>query len=308
MSEKLDRARESVDGADREAVDDLAAVLGDMDLMTTFPGDDVGNVRTHGPILLAKLADLEHHGIGSHVPHHHHRSIGHLIRRFHALVARNLDLQREIDIMAEGSNVIVSTPIDNLAANTTSTQVTLGAPYSGVDFMLCDILLPAELTPAGRFASLVFCGIDFATPSINAATVQYANGTPGTLGTPNTQGMGLSAFYTNKTMPTGSRRFAPWTGWYFDASAKITFTLYNPSLTLPASYFPDWLMRSSPCPVEGTTVFSHARGHARFHEIDDVMDAIHGFTIGMGQRDPHNGGYAPRRAIRNAMTMLATPR
>ncbi len=292
----MERAREEA-GRDADAVDQLRGVLEDFDLMTAVPGDDMGNIRTSAPILLAKLDDLGNSGFGHHIPAHHHRSMRHLISRFHSLVARNLDMQREIDLINEGSNVIVSTPIDNLAANTLSTQCTWGAPYSGKAFMLCDILIPAELTPAGRFGSLVFAGIDFATPSVNAATVSYI-APAGTLGAPGTQGMGLSFAYTNKTAPSGRRNFSPWTGWYFDPSAKITFTIFNPSLTLPASYFPDWLCRSSPCPDE-TTTFRNVRGHVRHHQMDHLMDVIHGWTIGMGDDSaPIREGMMPLRAPR----------
>jgi hypothetical protein len=302
----------------KQALDDLGAVFGDFD--TSLGGvSDLGEVaHTHAPTLLAKLEHMleqgGRHGYG-HIGTASSRLSSHIdamIARFASVVRRNIHLERELAIMNQSSNVVLSTPIDNLNALTNSTVVTFGAPYSGVDFMICAALLPAELTPAGRFSTLNFMGIDFASNSINAANVQYAVNTPGTLGQPLQQGMGLSSFYTNLTAPKGPRTFEPWVGWYFDASAKITFSIYNPSTSAPATYLLDWLMRASPCPQVAGFTPSMVQGHIGYHAgMDDVFDAIHHFAMGVSPKMTHHHPFAPTRqtqaALRNGMAMLAGP-
>jgi hypothetical protein len=289
----LDRAAGAV--SDRQIIDDLGAVFETIDTRVGEAEiDELGNVHTHLPTLLGKLASLRDGGFGHHIPERHHRSLDRMVHRFEDILHRNMRLEAELAHLNASSNVILSTPLDNVPVLTTSTIVTFGSPYSGIDFMICAALLPAELTPAGRFATLNFMGIDFANPSSNPANVTYV-APAGTLGTPNQLGMGLSSFYTNLTAPRGARVFEPWTGWVFDASAKISFSVYNPSASFPATYLLDWLMRASPCPQQGQYDRGMALGHVRYHEgIAELMNAIHGFAIGVGPKG--NSAHAPLRA------------
>jgi hypothetical protein len=159
--------------------------------------------------------------------------------------------------------------------------------------MICDVLMPAELTNFGGFTTLQFAGIDFATPSTSANVVTY-NNTAGTLGVPLQGRMGFTAFYTNKTMPSHHRRFCPWTGWIFDPAAKITFAIYNPT-AFAQSYSIDWLMRSNPC-----TEAYHEGGrdmayHLQSHDARHLFDMMHHFTSGMGSGTPQRRGPTPQR-------------
>jgi len=278
---RLERAREG--GADRQTLDDLGAIFDDFGEVLK-PLDDLGNFATsHTPAVLAKLDALEQHGFGSHVPRRHAHHLENMLHRFHAILERNMHLERELAHINQSSNVILSTPLDNVPALSTSTLVTFGAPYSGVKFMICACLVPAEITPPGRFSSLNFMGIDFATPSTSPANVTYLNNTPGVGGTPLQLGMGLASLYTNLTAPRGPRVFEPWTGWLFDPAAKISFAVYNPSGAFPGSYLIDWLMRSTPCPQGHSFADNMAIGHVGYHDMGGLVDAIHHFAIGIGE-------------------------
>ena len=137
-------------------------------------------------------------------------------------------------------------------------------------------------------------GLDFANPSVNPANITY-QATAGTLGTPLQGGQGLASLYTNLTAPKGTRTFEPWTGWIFDASAKVSFSIYNPSASFPGTYLIDWLMKASPCPTSGQFDRGMALGHVRYHEgIAEMMSAIHGFAIGVGPKG--NSMHAPLRS------------
>jgi hypothetical protein len=311
MSEALYKAKNG-GAADPRIIDDLSGVFADFD--TAVGGvDDLGAFgRTDPLMLLAKIEQLRERGHRTHwggMPTHLGEHIGHIVHKFHHLVNRNIQLERELEVLSMSSNVIVSTPIDNLAAATTSGLVTFGAPYSGIDFAITAMLLPAELTPPGRFSTLQFMGIDFATPSTSGIVVQYA-APSGTLGTPVVQGMGLSSFYTNLTAPRGHRVFEPWVGWMFDASAKVSFTVYNPSATLSATYLIDWMMRSSPCPQPGVSVFnpSMVRGHVQYHEgVPELFNAIHHAVIGMGRQLDGVGHLRLAKSGHQLLTAWANP-
>jgi hypothetical protein len=291
--ERADRAAASGVLTRRE-VDDIGLVLEDIGYGLDGVMDDLGEIsRTHAPSLLGKMESLMHHGFGPHIPNHHQHSLHNMLERFHAVVERSLHLERELAAMQDTSNVVVSTPIDNLAAATTSANCTFGAPYSGIEFMICEMLMPAELTNFGGFGSLQFAGIDFATPSTSANVVTYDQ-VAGVLGAPLTKRMGFSVFYTNKTMPSHHRRFCPWTGWIFDPSAKITFNVFNPT-AFAQSYSIDWLMRSNPCTEayqEGSRDMAY---HLQSHDAQHSFDMMHHFVLGMGNATPGRRATAPTR-------------
>jgi hypothetical protein len=295
-SETLAKAAEAT--TDQRIIDDLGAIFGAVDTAVGEAAiDDLGSLaQTHVPSLLAKLHALRTGGIGPHIPRGDHDRIHHMIGRFEQVVAKNMRLEAELANLNASSNVVLSTPFDNVPSLTTSAVCQFGTPYSGIDFMILACLLPAELTPAGRLATLNFMGIDFANPSINPVNVSYSGVTPGTQGVPVVQGMGVSNFYTNLTAPNGPRTFQPWTGWVFDASARISFSVYNPSGSFPATYLFDWLMKASPCPGQNQFNDKMARGHVRYHDgIAELMNAIHGFAIGIG-RNTHSAEHAPLRS------------
>lgn len=296
----LARAAETTD---QQTIDALAGIFGTVDTAVGEVAiDDLGSLaQTHVPSLLHKLEHLRHHGISHHIPESEHAKIQHMVARFEQIVHRNMRLEAELANLNASSNVIMSTPFDNVPSLTTSAVCSFGSPYSGIDFMILACLLPAELTPAGRLATMNFMGIDFASPSINPANINYNSVTPGTQGVPVQGGMGLSNFYTNLTAPKGPRVFEPWTGWVFDASARISFSVYNPSGSFPATYLFDWLMKASPCPQQGQFDRTMALGHVRYHEgIGDLMNAIHGFAIGVGPK-----GNTSHAALRSGHHMVS---
>lgn len=261
-------------------VADLGAVLQDMDSLGNVPATDSG-VHSYAPVVIAKIRELLRHG-GRHSNTRHFRSINRLLQGWHDLLMRHVDLVRERQLWHEESNVVVCTPWDSLASGATSSVATISAPYSGIRFMLCDILVPAELNPRGRLTQFNFAGIDFATPSVSTATVTYSTAA-GVLGTPTVQGMDLTVFYQNKTAPTGRRGFRPWTGWIFDAAARIVTQIHNPDPAFARSYDLAWLMRSSPC---AETYDRDMAYHRSYEGFDSIADMIHGAVIGLGQGGP----------------------
>lgn len=267
---------------------DLNRVLVETDNLGNVPPSDAG-IHAYAPGVMMKIRDLLSHG-GRHSQTPHFRSINRLLRGWHDLLGRHVDLIREKQLWHEESNVVVSSPWDNLAAATQSSVATIGAPYSGVRFMLLDILVPAELTPRGRMTNFTFAGINFAQPSTNTTTLQYSTAA-GVQGTPASLGMDLTVFYSNKTAPIGRRGFRPWTGWIFDPSAKIEVSIFNPDPAFAKSYDLAWLMRSSPCA-------EHYAKDAAYHYAThgdgfaEIADQIHGAVIGLGQ-GPIYPGRAP---------------
>jgi len=309
----MDQAREALDraiaqsAASRQVIDDLGAIFDTFD--STLAGvDDLGAVAsTDVPTLLRKLHALQEGGYGKQVPDRHKHHLDGMLRRFRSVVERNMNLERELRILSQSSNVILSTPLDNVPALTTSTVVTFGTPYSGVKFMICAAELPAELTPAGRFATLNFMGIDFGSPSINPANISYLVNTPGSQGQPLVGGMGMTWAYSNLTAPAGKRTFEPWVGWLFDPSAKISFSVYNPNAGFPGTYLLDWLMRSSPCPQGFSFGEDTVIGHVAHHEVGGLMDAIHHFTVGVGEHNARAAFRPASAAITSGYSMLSNP-
>lgn len=248
------------------------------DLGAIIPSD---RVRTYAPVLLEKIGALRRLrsprvGLGG-------RALDRVLHNFEQAIRRNVDLEAELEMWNETTNVVVSTPMDNVPPATTSCVCTWGAPYSGKDYLVLDCLVPAELTPAGRLVDLSFSSLNFALPSTQISTVQYSSA-PGVLGAPLQGGMDLVVFYQNKTSPHGRRHFVPWVGWVFDASAKNTFSIYNPDPVTARSYQISWLCRSSPCAEEfdRTMAFSRHRPSTRGKDFGAVMNAIHSAVIGLG--------------------------
>lgn len=264
-----------------ELVRDLEHVLQDTDSLGAVPGTDSG-VHAYAPGVMMKIRDLLQAGASHRFSGtRHFRSINKLLQNWHDLLGRHVDLVRERQVWHEESNVIVSTPWDALAAATSSSVCEVGAPYSGIRFMLLDILVPAELNPRGRLREFTFAGINFANPSTTSSTVSYSTA-GGVLGTPLVLGMDLTVFYQNKTAPIGRRGFRPWTGWIFDPSAKINVQIYNPDPALAKSYDLAWLMRSSPC----NETFDPTRAMHAYtggESFQTMADQIHGAVIGIGQ-------------------------
>ncbi len=272
-----------------ELVRDLERVLTDTDNLGAVPTSDSG-VHAYAPAVMLKIRDM----LGTQGRHRfsgtrHFRSINKLLQNWHDLLGRHVDLVRERQVWHEESNVVVSTPWDALAAATSSSTVEVGAPYSGIRFMLLDILVPAELNPRGRLTSFTFAGINFAQPSTSSTTVGYSTAA-GVLGTPAVLGMDLTVFYQNKTAPIGRRGFRPWTGWIFDPSAKINVQIHNPDPALARSYDLAWLMRSSPC-NETFDPQKAMHNYTGGESFQTLADQIHGAVIGIGQGALPRPGY-----------------
>lgn len=252
--------------------EDLSAFVEDLGATWSMPKG--GTAYSHAPTVLAKLERLIREG-----KHERHgKAIRMMLDHWRRHLRHHLELAGRVAGLDAESNVVVSTPFDAVAPASLSVICTLGAPYSGRDFLIGDVLVPAELQPRGRFALLDFSGIDFAQPSKGATTVSYAAGGGGTTGTPAQQGMDFSILYTNKTSPHRRRHFCPWTGFVFRSDAKILIQLFNPT-TIDRDYDFAWAMRSDPCAEFARNFIYHPR-HER-HEHMRKLNALHSAIIGL---------------------------
>ena len=272
-------------GGYREMWGDLGKVLADIDDVGNYLPD--GSAHAYAPAVLDRLGHLiQHPGLMHHQGHGYFHSIQRLLHHLHGVVARNHELQVEKELWHTKGNVVTSVQWQNVATTSLSTTATLKAPYSGVNYMILDILMASEVTPLGWLTNLSFAGINFANPSQNSVTY----GAPGNSGSPTQQGMGFAVFYTNKTAPEGCRGFQPWTGWILSSDAQIFLQWFNPDPSFTRSISLDFVMRSSPCgnawggAFEGKTVGWHvSRG---FHNaVDQINSLIFGLS-GMNQGPP----------------------
>jgi hypothetical protein len=252
--------------------EDLSAFVEDLGATWAIPKG--GAAYSHAPTVLHKLERLMREGRHE----RHGRSIQRMLDHWRRHLRHHLELAGRVAGLDAESNVVVSTPFDFVAAAAQSVTCTLGAPYSGRDFLIGDVLVPAELQPRGRFTLLDFAGIDFSGPSKAATTVAYAVG-PGATGTPAQQGMGFSELYSNKTSPHRRRHFCPWTGFVFRSDAKILIAVYNPDTANPRSYDFDWMMRSDPCAEFARNFIYHPR-HERSEHMRK-LNSLHAAIIGL---------------------------
>lgn len=279
---------------------DLSTALDDLGAWEHVP-DDHHLIRSYEPSVRAKL---------DHMLRVHGERYGHQTRRllqaWYDLLRRHANLAREARAWRAACNVIATVSWDALAASSTSSTATLNTPYSGVDFVLLDMLVPSNTQPRGRFVKLQFASIDFAQPSQTAVVYSTAAGTSGT---PVQQGLDFSAFLHDKTAPDGSRKFTAWTGWAFAASAQIFLAVYNPDATYSKGYDISFLMRSSPCEYNWDTTFAKHWAREGGYEFPDqdgymtsewghVVDRIHGAVLGIGQGSMFTPGASPAMAAR----------
>jgi hypothetical protein len=229
-------------GGYREAWSDLGKLVQDIDAVGM-----VADTSAHpwAPMVQAQIRGLLEHG--QHRHHHHPTSMAvhRLLQHLHGVLARQVDLEREKRLWHAKSNVVQSVNWIGVAANTASSTATVRAPYSGVNYMVLDCLMPANLTPLGYWTNISFASINFAQAG---GTISYS--TPGASGTPTgavTGGMGFTCFYEDKTAPEGCRGWNPWTGWILSSDAVSTWQWFNPDLSNSRSLICDILMRSSPC-------------------------------------------------------------
>jgi len=265
-------------GGYREAWDDLGKVLQDFGGLGMVPAPDAG-AHMYSPLVLERLGHIVHHPhLGRHAQSPHFRAIHNMLQHLYGLMHRNVQLQREKALWHEKANVVESVQWTAVGAATLSSTATIRAPYSGVNYMILDMLMPAELTPLGWFTQMTFAGINFAQPSLSSVTY----GPPGASGTPAQQGMGFSVFYTNKTCPEGSRGWSPWTGWILSSDAVILLQWFNPDALLARSLDVDFLMRSSPCGALFQQAIPHAWhvSQGYHHVVDQIYGAVLGLSGG----------------------------
>jgi hypothetical protein len=289
-------------GGYREAWGDLGALVQDLDAVGMISD---GSAHPWAPMVL--------HRLGHHLQHGHHTHHGHmgtvvhkLLAHLHAVMARHVDLEREKKLWHAKSNVVQTMYWQGVAANTASTTATMRAPYSGVNYMILDCLMPANLTPFGFWTNISFASINFAQ---SGQTIAYA--APGASGTQGAfaGGMGFTAFYEDKTAPEGCRGWNPWTGWILSSDAVSTWQWFNGSTANPASVICDVLMRSSPC---DTADWGQAQGgigwsgfYAPQHPLGShALDLMYAGVLGLsgalkgppqnwlhGQHQGHPGSY-----------------
>lgn len=268
-------------GGYREMWADLGSVVKDLDAVGMV-GD--GSGHPYGPMVLHKLGSVlrHHHDHGQ-----HHSAVTRMLHHLYSVMAHNEHLKRQHRLWHGASNVISSVQWVNLAANTSSSTATLQSPYSGVNYMILDILCDSIVMPPGWFVNLSFAGINFAQPATNRVTY----GTPGASGTPATPGMGWSAFLQDKTFPDGRRYWNPWVGWILSSDAVSTWQIYNADQAFPRTFCFDVLMRSSPCQDDYNTNkrFAWHDSELGNHALDLMFAAVHGLG-GQPKGDPTTWG------------------
>jgi hypothetical protein len=234
----------TVVGGYRDAWKDLNTLVVDLDAVG-FIGD--GSAHPWAPMVLHKL-----HTHLQHPDHHALASLGHaghtihkLLAYLHSIMRRHVDLEREKRLWHAKSNVIQTMYWQNVASNTASTTATVRAPYSGVNYMVLDVLMDTVLTPPGMWTNVSFAGINFAQPG---QTITYGvPGASGVQGGPQPGGMGFEAFLHDKTAPQSERGWNPWTGWILSSDAVSTWQWQNLDPANARTLFCSVLMRSSPC-------------------------------------------------------------
>ena len=219
-----------------------------------------GSAHPWAPMVLHRLGQQLEHG---HHVHHGHPHMSHVVHRLlahlHAVMARHVNLEREKKLWHAKSNVVQTMYWQSVPPNTLSTTATVRAPYSGVNYMILDILMDTLLTPPGVWTNISFASINFGTPG---GTITYA--APGTGGTQGAGGvlggMGFEAFLHDKTAPEGCRGWNPWTGWILSSDAVSTWQWANIDGSNARSLACSILMRSSPCDTENWGGEKHRAG------------------------------------------------
>lgn len=272
----------------RAAWDDLGAVLEEYGGLGYVPDPGTG-AHIYSPLAMERLEHLIH---SPHLGRHHgDRHFGHiqrLLQHLHGLMAQSEQLKWEKRLWHEKANTITTVEWIALAADTTSSTATLSAPYSGVNYMILDMLTIAELMPPFVFTKISFAGIDFATPSINQVAYDAAAGVTGTPSAAQ-KGMGPAALYTNKTAPDGSRGWMPWTGWILSAAAQVFLQVRNLDQNNARNISVDFLERSSPCGAFEQTQYSTAWHVSQGYH--NAVNAIYGAVLGLGGQQ---GGHPSR--------------
>lgn len=293
----------------REAWGDLGAVLDEYGNLGMIPDPGTGAhiYAGHAHEQLGHLINSPH--LGRHANDRHFHHIQNLLKHLHHLMAQSEQLQWEKRLWHEKSNVVLTVPWVALNPNTVSSTATTKAPYSGVNYMVLDLLTVAELTPPGLWTNINFAGINFADPGLKQ--VAYDTGA-GAQGTPSAtqRGMGFSVHYTNKTSPDGSRGWQPWTGWILSAAAEISFNWVNLDQNNPRSLILDVLMRSSPCGAFEMTNMPQAwhvsEGyHQAVNQIYGVVRGLSGLKSGPPTPDGAWGPHA--NAWTNGQAMNSFP-
>ncbi len=279
-------------GGYREAWGDLGMLVQDLDSVGMISD---GSAHPWAPMV--------HHRLGSYLQQGAHRRHGHgvgrtihqLLAHLHGVIGRHVDLEREKKLWHAKSNVVQSMYWQNVAANTASTTATVRAPYSGVNYMVLDCLMPAPLTPFGFWSNISFASLNFAQ---SGGTISYAApGASGTQGAVN-GGMGFTVFYQDKTAPEGCRGWNPWTGWILSSDAVSTWQWFNGSTINTGSVICDVLMRSSPCEVDWSMAqqgqtnawYTGNMGPAGTHALDMMYAGVLGLS-GALKGDPGHWGY-----------------
>lgn len=289
-------------GGYREAWDDLGSLVQDLDSVGFISN---GSAHPWAPMVMHRLGQyLQHGGHRSHPHGRLGRTVRQLLQHLHTVMMRHVDLEREKKLWHAKCNVVQTMYWQSVAANTASTTATMRAPYSGVNYMILDILMPAPLTPFGFWSNISFAGINFAQPG---SAITYA--APGASGTQGAVlgGMGFTCLYHDKTAPEGCRGFNPWTGWILSSDAISTWQWFNASTLNPASVICDVLMRSSPCEVDwsmnqgGRIAGWHAPSQPwGSHALDMMYAGVLGLTGALrggpenwfqGQQQSHPGNF-----------------
>lgn len=232
-------------GGYREAWGDLGSIVEDLDAVGMIADPSQGH--PWAPMVLSRLGGHLHHGAWHHLGamgETIHKLLGHL----HAVMARHVNLERERRLWHAKSNVVETMYWQSVAPNASSTTATVKAPYSGVNYMILDVLMDTLLTPPGFWQTISFASINFAQSG--GQQISYA--TPGASGVQGAGagqngGMGFEVFLHDKTAPEGCRGFNPWTGWILSSDAVSTWQWANADALNARSLFCSILMRSSPC-------------------------------------------------------------
>lgn len=231
-------------GGYREGWGDLTKIVADLDAVGMISD---GSAHPWAPMVMHRVGQhLAHHGHPGHQHHHMSPVVHRLLAHLHAVLARQVNLEKEKRLWHSKSNVVETMYWQSVAANTASTTATVRAPYSGVNYMILDVLMDTLLTPPGFWSNISFASINFAQ---SGSTITY--GTPGASGTQAagglTGGMGFECFLHDKTAPEGARGWNPWTGWILSSDAVSLWQWVNADAANSRSLFCSVLMRSSPC-------------------------------------------------------------
>jgi hypothetical protein len=232
-------------GGYRSAWKDLGTLVQDLDAVGYISD---GSAHPWAPMVMQRLGHhLQHADHLTHLGHAGH-TIHKLMHYLHQVMARHVNLEKEKRLWHAKSNVTQTMYWQSVAANTASTTATVRAPYSGVNYMVLDILMDTALTPPGFWSNISFASINFAQ---SGNTITYA--APGTGGVQGAGGqaggMGFDVFLHDKTAPEGARGWNPWTGWILSSDAVSTWQWVNADPSNARSLFASLLMRSSPCDV-----------------------------------------------------------